>query len=137
MTTADDPIYLDHNATTPVLEEVVEEMMPYLRGDFGNPSSSHVYGRRARRAVDRARGRLAELIGADPSEIVFTSGGTESNNLAVRGVAAAADEQTQIVTSRIEHPAVDQPCRHLAEAGWKVNRVPVDADGRLELDSFD
>lgn len=137
MTTADDPIYLDHNATTPVLPEVVEQMLPYLREHFGNPSSTHAYGRRAAEAVERARRQLADLIGADPDEIVFTSGGTESNNLAIRGAAGAADGTGQLVTSVIEHPAVRQPCDRLDDHGWKVNHVPVDRDGCVELAAFD
>src|SRR5262245_44552579 len=98
------PIYLDHNATTPLLPEVLEAMLPYLREHFGNPSSGHVYGARARRAVAEARGRVAALIGCDPEEIVFTSGGTEANNLAIRGVAEAVSARRHVVTTTIEHP---------------------------------
>jgi len=85
-----DPVYLDHNATTPILPEVVDAMLPYLREHFGNPSSSHVYGRRAHDAIENARSQVAALIGAAPSEIIFTSGGTEANNLAIRGASASA-----------------------------------------------
>ena len=107
------PIYLDYNATTPVLPEVVDAMLPYLREHFGNPSSSHVYGRRAQAAVDRAREQVAGLIGCDASEIIFTSGGTEANNLAIRGVTEAREDRRAVVTTVIEHPATAQPCAWL------------------------
>ena len=99
-----DPIYLDHNATTPLLPEVVDAMLPYLREHFGNPSSSHIYGLRARKAVDHARTQVAQLLGCAPGEILFTSGGTEANNLAIRGTATHTDRR-HLVTSEIEHPA--------------------------------
>jgi cysteine desulfurase len=126
-----DPIYLDHNATTPLLPEVVDAMLPYLREHFGNPSSSHVYGRRARDAVEAARAQVASLIGAAPSEIVFTSGGTEANNLAIRGTTASRPERKQIVTSVIEHPATANPCRLLERRGYDVNWLGVDDTGRV------
>ncbi|HEX7605010.1 MAG TPA: cysteine desulfurase family protein [Polyangiaceae bacterium] len=128
-----DPIYLDHNATTPLLPEVVEAMLPYLREHFGNPSSGHVYGTRARDAVDRARAQVAALLGCDPDEIVFTSGGTEANNLAIRGVAEAREERTHVVTTVIEHPATERPCAWLERHGRRVTRVRVDADGRARV----
>ncbi len=128
----DEPIYLDFNATTPVAPEVFAAMTPYLTSHFGNPSSGHVYGRRARDAVEQARAQLAELIAARPDEIVFTSCGTEANNLAIRGVAAAHGRPGHIVTSTIEHPATAQPCALLEAAGWAVSRVPVGASGRLD-----
>jgi cysteine desulfurase len=87
--TAETPIYLDHNATTPILPEVVDAMLPYLREHFGNPSSGHVFGRRAHAAVERARGQVATLLGCNDGEVIFTSGGTEANNLAIRGVIEA------------------------------------------------
>lgn len=124
------PIYLDHNATTPVLPEVVEGMLPYLREHFGNPSSSHAYGRRAGQAVERARGQVAALLGCDVDEIIFTSGGTEANNLAIRGVTDAVDDRRHVVTTAIEHPATEQPCAWLERHGWRVSRVRVDGDGR-------
>lgn len=130
----DDAIYLDHNATTPLLPEVVDAMLPYLRGEFGNPSSSHARGHRARLAVETARERVARLLGADVEEIVFTSGGTESNNLAIRGVAEASTRRRHLVTTVIEHPATANPCRHLEREGWRVDWVGVDARCRVDLD---
>jgi cysteine desulfurase len=130
---ADDPIYLDYNATTPVLPEVVEAMLPHLHRHCGNPSSSHVYGRRARAVVDDARERVAALLGCAADEIVFTSGGTEANNLALRGVAEAAAQRPQLVTSTIEHPSVAAPCAWLERHGWRVCRLEVSRDGRVNL----
>jgi len=126
---ADDPIYLDHNATTPVLPEVVDAMLPYLREHFGNPSSEHVYGRRARPAVDSARADVAGLLGCTAREVVFTSGGTESSNLAILGAAAARPDRRQLVTSIVEHPATSATCKQLTERGWQLHTLPVDADG--------
>jgi cysteine desulfurase len=131
------PIYLDHNATTPLLPEVVDAMLPFLREQFGNPSSDHPWGRRAKDAVEEARGRVARLLGRDAGEIVFTSGGTEANNLAIRGAAAAIDGRRQIVTSVIEHPATSMPCRHLESEGRQVFYVPVDGEARVRLDVLD
>ena len=128
---SDSPVYLDHNATTPLLPEVVDAMLPYLRTHFGNPSSGHAYGREAKEAVERARAGVATLLDCDPSEIVFTSGGTESNNLAIRGVLEARPERRHVVTSAIEHPAVEAPCAWLEARGAAVTRVGVDADGRV------
>jgi cysteine desulfurase len=127
------PIYLDYNATTPVAPEVLEAMLPYLREEFGNPSSTHPYGRRARAAVERAREQVARLLDASPEEILFTSGGTEANNLAIRGVMAARPDRRHILTSTIEHPATALPCRHL-ERNHSVSWVDVDAEGRLSLE---
>ncbi len=124
-----DPIYLDHNATTPLLPEVVDAMLPFLREHFGNPSSGHVYGRRAKAAVTRAREQVAALLGCDADEVFFTSGGTEANNLALRGVAAL--REGAVVTSVIEHPATLQPCAWLERQGRAVTRLPVDAEGRV------
>lgn len=129
-----DPIYLDHNATTPVLPEVVEAMLPYLLEHFGNPSSSHVYGTRASTAVMRARAQVAALIGGDADEIVFTSDGTEANNLAIRGVAGAPGDRREVVTTTVEHPATSEPCAWLERHGWRVMRVGVDGGGRARLD---
>src|SRR4029450_2113203 len=98
-------VYLDHNATTPVLPEGVDAMLPHLRDHFGTPSSGHPFGRRAREAVESARADVAALLGCDAGEIVFTSGGTEANNLAIRGAAEARPERRHVVTSVIEHPA--------------------------------
>ena len=127
------PIYLDYNATTPVLPEVVDAMLPYLREHFGNPSSDHVYGQLAREAVARARGQVAALLGCDADEVVFTGGGTEANNLAIRGVAEARAERRHVVTSVIEHPATAGPCDWLERHGWTVTRIAVDPDGRLRV----
>ena len=126
-----DPIYLDHNATTPVLPEVVEAMLPYLRVHFGNPSSGHVYGRRARDAVARARQQVAALVGCDEDEVVFTSGGTEANNLAIRGVTEARGDRGHLLTTVIEHPATAHPCGWLERHGRRVTRIRVDSDGRV------
>lgn len=126
-----DPIHLDHNATTPVAREAADAMWPYVTEVFGNPSSASRQGLRARRALDRAREQVAALIGAMPDEIVFTSGGTESNNLAVRGAAARADVRVA-VTSRIEHPATAAPLGHLSGAhGWRVHGLGVDDAARI------
>jgi len=127
-------IYLDHNATTPILPEVVDAMLPYLRERFGNPSSGHAFGLAAREAVAKARGQVATLLGCDAEEIVFTSGGTESNNLAIRGVTEARPELRHVVTSSIEHPAVAAPCTWLERHGWRVTRVGVDTDGRVRVE---
>lgn len=126
-------IYLDHNATTPVAPEAAEAMWPYLTEHFGNPSSTTPAGERARAAVDTARAQVAALVGAQPDEIVFTSGGTEANNLAVRGAAAVATCHTAL-TSAIEHPATEAPLAHLRDQGWRVHELPVDAESRVRLD---
>jgi cysteine desulfurase len=132
--TDSDPVYLDHNATTPLLPEVVDAMLPYLREHFGNPSSSHAYGVRARKAVARAREQVAALIGAEPEEVLFTSGGTEANNLAIVGVAGARDRRSGVVTATIEHPATASSCAWLASQGRRVTRLGVDREGRVRLD---
>ena len=108
MLNSDNPFYLDYNATTPLLPEVLDAMLPYLREHFGNPSSGHVYGRRARDAIEMARAEVAALIGCDSGEIIFTSGGTEANNLAIRGMAAGSSRR-RVVTSAVEHPATAHP----------------------------
>lgn len=128
-----DPIYLDHNATTPLLPEVVDAMQPYLREHFGNPSSAHAYGRRAREAVEQARARVAALLGARAEEIIFVAHGTEANNLAIRGGAAALPEKRHVVTSVIEHPATTEPCRELEKHGMRVTWLPVDEHGRVRV----
>lgn len=133
-----DPIYLDHNATTPVAPEVLDAMLAYLRRDYGNPSSEHVLGHRAREAVERGRHQVASLIGALPEEIVFTSGGTESNNIAIFGTAArSTPERRRIITSRVEHPAVEGPCARLESSGWKVTRIPVTDVGVVDAVAID
>lgn len=130
-----DAIYLDHNATTPLLPEVVDAMLPYLREHFGNPSSGHAYGARARAAVAHAREQVASLLGCDADEIVFTSGGTEANNLAIRGVTEALERKSHVVTTAIEHPATARPCAWLEKHGRSVTRIGVDADGRARMDA--
>ena len=130
-----DPIYLDHNATTPVLPQVVETMLPFLREHFGNPSSGHVYGRRANQAVDRAREQVAGLLGCEADEVVFTSGGTEANNIAIRGTVAASGRR-QVVTSVIEHPATVQPCDLLEQQGCRVSRAGVDRAGTVLVEQL-
>ncbi len=126
------PIYLDYNATTPVDPRVADAMEPYLRQHYGNPSSTHVYGRDAHQAVERAREQVAILIGARADEIVFTGCATEANNLAIRGVARALrDKGRHIITSAVEHPAVEQPCRRLGEDGWEISVIPVDKYGQV------
>lgn len=131
------PVYLDYNATTPLLPEVVDAMLPYLREHFGNPSSDHEIGRRARSAVEDSRQRVATLLGRSSDEIVFTSGGTEANNLAIRGVAEARPDRRHVVTSVIEHPATANPCRWLERHGYRVSRIGVDADGRVRVDEVE
>ena len=132
--TNDTPIYLDHNATTPILPEVVDAMLPYLREHFGNPSSSHVYGRRAHDAIARARGQVAALLGCDDDEVIFTSGGTEANNLAIRGVVEARSVRRHVVTTVVEHSAIAHPCAWLERHGIRVTRIGVDGDGRARVD---
>jgi cysteine desulfurase len=122
------PVYLDYNATTPVAPEVLAAMMPFLTGDFGNPSSSHALGQQAHAAVERARAEVAELIGAEPDEILFTGGGTEANNLAIRG-SLPPDDRRAIVTTAIEHPATEECCRVYEAAGRVVRHVAAGPDG--------
>ena len=127
-----DPVYLDYNATTPVAPEVADAIEPYLREHFGNPSSSHIYGQRAKQAVEQARGEVAALIGAGREEIVFTGCATEANNLAIQGVARAlAGNKKHLITSAIEHPSVMQPFLKLRNEGWEVTILPVDRHGRV------
>ncbi len=132
-------VYLDNNATTPVRPEVFEAMVPFLQSQFGNPSSLHHWGKRARRAVEQAREEVANLIGAaDPEEIFFTSGGSESDNLALKGVALPQWKQgKQIITSQIEHPAVLDTCRLLESYGFKVVYLPVDRYGVIDPASLE
>jgi len=127
------PVYLDYNATTPLLPEVVDAMLPYLGEHFGNPSSEHEVGRRARAVVEDSRQRVATLLGCSSDEIVFTSGGTEANNLAIRGATEARSDHRHIVTSVIEHPATASPCRWLERHGYRVSWIGVDAEGRVQV----
>ena len=128
-----DPIYLDYNATTPIDPQVADAMLPYIREHFGNPSSSHAFGVTAREAVDKGRRQLAELLGCGADEVVFTSGGTESNNYAIKGVVGAyRDKGNHIITSAVEHPAVLEVCSYLEQQGCRVTYLPVDEFGMVD-----
>jgi cysteine desulfurase len=134
---SEEPIYLDYNATTPIAPEVFDAMLPVLRSGFGNPSSSHALGVAARRLVERAREQVASLLGCSSEEVIFTSGGTESNNAALIGIAEATRNQGKhVVTSAIEHPAVAATCRYLETRDWEVSRLGVDHDGKVRLDEL-
>src|SRR5207302_2093140 len=124
-------VYLDNNATTPVLPEVLEAMRPYFGEYFGNASSIHHHGQETRAAVERARESVAALLGCRASEVVFTSGGTEADNLAIFGVVREGDH---VITSSIEHHAVLNACRRLEETGCEVTYVPVGANGQVSPD---
>ena len=127
------PIYLDHAATTPLRHEVLEAMLPFLTGEFGNPSSLHGPGRRARAGLDEAHERVARAIGAEPREIVFTAGGTEANNLALKGSAWAAKARGhRIITTAVEHHSVGHAVRYLEKFGFEIVEVPVDRYGRVD-----
>src|SRR5947207_1027433 len=127
-----DTIYLDNNATTPVLPAVWEAMRPYLTEAYGNPASAHRVGRRARQALEDARERLAALLGAGPDEVVFTSGATEANNLALFGLAG--DPPGHVLVSPVEHPSVAEAVRRLGQTGFAVDTLPVDAAGIVRAD---
>lgn len=128
-------VYLDHSATTPVRPEVTHLMLKYLTDEFGNPSTIYSYGREAKRALEKARGQVAGLINAQPEEIIFSSGGTEANNLAIAGVAHAyAGKGKHIITSAIEHHAVLDACRSLEKEGFRITVLPVDEDGIVHVD---
>jgi cysteine desulfurase len=131
-------IYLDHNATTPLAPAVIERMTAVLREEFGNPSSVHHFGQRAKAAMDEARSSVAALIGADPSEVVFTSGGTESDNFAIRGAAEALEPtgRRHLIASTIEHEAVLNTFRALARRGWTTTLLPVDQSGVVTVESL-
>src|SRR4030042_783616 len=134
-------IFLDHASTTKVDEEVIHSMLPYFSQYFGNPSSIHGFGREARNAVDNARAQVGEIIGARDEEIIFTAGGTESDNLAIKGIAYLNKEKRtmkgpHIITSTIEHPAVLEVCRHLETQGFQVKYLPVDNQGMLDLETL-
>ena len=130
-------IYLDHNATSPLLDRARRAMARALEepwGASGNASSPHAYGHEARLALEQARSDVASLIGAKPREVVFVSGGTEADNLAVQGAARAADSPGHLITCAVEHPAVLAPCRYLESAGWRVTVLPVDGQGVVDPD---
>jgi cysteine desulfurase len=127
-------IYLDYNATTPLDREVIEAMQPVLSGVFGNPSSLHTFGFDARKVVEDSRLQVAEFLKCKPEEIVFTSGGSEANNFAIKGIAMRQRKRGRhIITSAIEHPATLEACRFLETEGFEVSYVPVDARGRIRV----
>ena len=125
-------IYLDYNASTPIAPQVLEAMMPYLTTKFGNPSSNHSFGVECRAAVEQAREQVAKLLGCEASELIFTSGATESNNMVIKGLAKAAGKGKHFITSQIEHPAVLEPCRHVEHFGYKLTYLPVDRYGLVD-----
>src|ERR671921_2491685 len=128
-------VYLDHSATTPVDPRVANAMVRAVTETFGNASSVHGFGQQARAAIDRARREVATLIGAKQNEIVFTSGGTEANNLAIRGLCeASAAHGRHVITSAIEHPSVAGVCAQLEKQGWEVTRLPVYANGLVRIE---
>jgi cysteine desulfurase len=128
-----DSIYLDYNATTPIDREVADAMTPYLYEHFGNPSSSHPYGVTTKRAVEAARSQVAALLDCQPENIVFTSGGTESNNAAIKGAALAGRARgNHVITSAVEHPAVTEVCRWLEDQGYRITTLPVNSDGLVD-----
>jgi cysteine desulfurase len=127
-----DSVYFDHNATTPVDERVLEAMLPYLRGRYGNASSRHELGTSARRAVDVAREQVAALVNVQPAQVIFVSGGTEANNLFIKG-AAGYLKPSQVAVSAIEHPCVAKPAQELARQGWKLRKIAVVRDGTVDL----
>ena len=129
-------IYLDNNATTNIAPEVLEEMLPYLKEMYGNPSSMHTFGGQLHRKVEEARGKVAGLIGAEPEEIIFTSCGTESDNTAIMSAVESLPDKKHIITSRVEHPAVLNFCKHLKRKGCRVTFIQVDKQGRLKLDEL-
>ncbi len=129
-------IYLDNNATTPVAPEVLEEMLPYLKELYGNPSSMHTFGGQLHRKVEEARSKVAQLIGAEPEEIVFTSCGTESDNTAIMSAVESLHGKRHILTTRVEHPAVLNFCKHLARKGFRVTFLPVNNHGQMNIDEF-
>lgn len=129
------PVYLDHNATTPLDPAVLAAMLPWLESQYGNASSRHEYGRRARQAIDEARQQVAAAVNAHPTEVVFTSGGSESNNLFLKG-AAASRKPDLLAVSAIEHPCVLKPAAQLARQGWQVRNLAVDAAGRVKTDDY-
>src|SRR5688572_23243655 len=130
-------IYLDYNASTPVAAEVAAAMLPFLSDHHGNPSSAHWAAPAAKAALDKARVQVAALLGCAPDEVVFTSGGSEANNLALKGVYfAQPDQGGHIITTQVEHPAILEPCRFLERLGARVSYLPVDCFGRVDPDDL-
>jgi cysteine desulfurase len=129
-------IYFDNNATTNIAPEVIDEMLPYLKELYGNPSSMHTFGGQLHRKIEEARAKVARLIGAEVEEIIFTSCGTESDNTAIMNAVEAVPHKKHIITSRVEHPAVLNFYKHLARRGYRATFIPVDKSGRLKMDEF-
>ena len=129
-------IYFDNNATTQVAPEVLEEMLPYLRDYYGNPSSMHTFGGQLHRKVEEARAKVAHLIGAEPEEIIFTSSGTESDNTAIMSAVESFPQKRHIITTRVEHPAVLNFCKHLARRGYRITFLTVNSKGQLNIDEL-
>jgi len=129
-------VYVDNNATTKVAPEVLEEMLPYFSELYGNPSSMHFFGGQVQKKVNEAREKVADLLGADPSEIVFTSCGTESDNAAILGTLDSYPEKRHLITTRVEHPAVGNVSTYLGRKGYRVTELSVDREGRLDLDEL-
>jgi cysteine desulfurase len=130
------PVYLDHNATTPLDSQALEAMLPFLREQFGNPSSVHRFGRAARAAVDNARAQVGELVGVSSEQVIFTSGGTEANNLAIKGMAGKT-RPGRLLIGATEHSSVSRVARQLAAHGWDVGEIPVDGNGRIPAEALE
>lgn len=131
-------IYLDYNATTPIDKEVAEAMLPFIYENYGNPSSSHQLGRKAKRTVEEAREQIAELLNCSTNEIIFTSGGSEANNTVIKGVAHTYRYKgDHIITSQIEHPAILNPCKYLEQLGYKISYLPVDEYGMVIISELE
>ena len=130
------PVYLDHNATTPLDPAVREAMLPWLGERFGNASSRHEYGRAARKAIDEARAQVAVAVNAHPTEVIFTSGGSEANNLFIKG-AAASMKPGLVAVSAVEHPCVREPATQLVRSGWRCVEIGVDTHGLIDLQAFE
>ncbi|MBM3705379.1 MAG: cysteine desulfurase [Actinobacteria bacterium] len=132
------PIYLDYNATTPIDLEVIDAMTPFLKEHFGNPSSSHWFGQKAKEAVEKARSQVADFLNCNTSEIIFTSGGTESNNYAIKGSAfSLRNKGNHIITTKIEHPSVLESCKFLASEGFEITYLPVNEFGLINLSEIE
>ena len=131
-----DVIYMDNNATTQVAQEVIEEMMPYLNQQYGNPSSMHTFGGQVGKKIKEARQRVASLLGCEPDEIIFTSCGTESDNAAIKGTLSVFPNRRKIITTRVEHPAVLTTCRDLERHGYSISEISVDKEGRLDMEEL-
>ena len=129
-------VYVDNNATTKVAPEVLEAMLPYFSELYGNPSSMHFFGGQVQKKVDEARDKVADFLGAEPSEVVFTSCGTESDNAAILGTLDSYPEKRHLITTRVEHPAVGNLSTYLGRKGYRVTELPVDREGRLDLDEL-